>query len=257
MTNAPNPFRPDTSRTDSTCLKVVEGTAAAGDADEPIAGRFQHVYNQLSDHVRGDFFPCLAGRSAFRNNAYWIGVYSEMLSPDDTQWLCADLHDFVLWQNSCPSRFSTFIAAFHRPTIAGEEHWEEILWQQLKALHQIDAQHHGWDPIATADPADKEFSFSVGGRAFFLVTLHPAASRMSRRFPWPALVFNALYMFHDLYAAGEAEKFKKVVRERDMRLQGTINPNLHRAAEVSRAREYSGRAVPLDWQCPWLRGGSD
>ena len=42
-----------------------------------------------------------------------------------------------------------------------------------------------WDPRVSDDPANPHFAFSVGGTAFFVVGLHPQASRIARRTPCP------------------------------------------------------------------------
>jgi FPC/CPF motif-containing protein YcgG len=42
----------------------------------------------------------------------------------------------------------------------------------------------------SADPNDPHFSLSFGGEAFFVVGLHPRASRPARRFERPAPIFN-------------------------------------------------------------------
>jgi hypothetical protein len=44
---------------------------------------------------------------------------------------------------------------------------------------------------------------------------------------------------------------KEIVRERDFKLQGSLNPNLSNFGEQSEARQYSGRAVETDWKCPF------
>ena len=46
------------------------------------------------------------------------------------------------------------------------------------------------------------FGFSFAGRGFFVIGLHPASSRLARRFPWPTLVFNAHFQFDRLKADG-------------------------------------------------------
>ena len=40
-------------------------------------------------------------------------------------------------------------------------------------------------------------------------------------------------------------------RARDIELQGSINPNLADFGEASEARQYSGREVEDQWQCPY------
>ena len=70
-------------------------------------------------------------------------------------------------------------------TEEGEE-WDEAaferaLWDRLAAIHAIDRRRYGWDRRVSDDPASPRFSMSVGGKAFYVVGLHPAASRPARR----------------------------------------------------------------------------
>jgi FPC/CPF motif-containing protein YcgG len=83
--------------------------------------------------------------------------------------------------------------------------------------------------------------------------MHPASSRLSRRFHWPTLVFNPRAQFERLRAEGKFERLRALVRERDVALQGTLNPNLADFGERSEARQYSGRATEPGWQCPFHR----
>ncbi|WP_353506577.1 MULTISPECIES: YqcI/YcgG family protein [unclassified Variovorax] len=56
-------------------------------------------------------------------------------------------------------------------------------------MHEIDRDRGNvWDARVSSDPAREEFSFGVGGRAFFVVGLHPNASRLARRAPISCLV---------------------------------------------------------------------
>lgn len=87
----------------------------------------------------------------------------------------------------------------------------------------------------------------------FVVGLHPASSRLSRRFQWPTLVFNPRSQFERLRETGRFERLRGAVREREIALQGTLNPNLADFGEQSEARQYSGRATEQEWQCPFHR----
>jgi len=92
-----------------------------------------------------------------------------------------------------------------------------------------------------------------GGRALFVVGMHPASSRLARRFRWPALVFNPRAQFERLRAEGKFERLRTLVRERDVALQGTPNPTLADFGERSEARQYSGRETEPEWRCPFHR----
>ena len=102
----------------------------------------------------------------------------------------------------------------------------------------------------TADPESPHFSLSFGGEAFFIVGLHPHASRPARRFSSPVMVFNLHSQFTQLRAEGRYEKLRGSIMQRDEDLAGSLNPMLARHGEVSEARQYSGRSVDADWRCP-------
>ena len=118
-------------------------------------------------------------------------------------------------------------------------------------MHRYDRETFEWDPTVSADPAQPDFSFSVGGRAFFVVGLHPLASRLARRAPVPCLVFNFHNQFESLRASGKYQGMQKVIRQRELQLQGTINPVLAQFGDASEARQYSGVAVDAQWTCPF------
>jgi FPC/CPF motif-containing protein YcgG len=144
-----------------------------------------------------------------------------------------------------------FVAVFRGPIAADEIAFEQRLWRQLQHLHELDELGTAWDPGVSDDPESSQFSFSFGGRALFVVGMHPAASRLARRFHRPTLVFNPRAQFERLRAEGKFERLRERVRERDLALQGSLNPNLADFGEQSEARQYSGRAVEAEWRCPF------
>ncbi len=102
-----------------------------------------------------------------------------------------------------------------------------------------------------ADPDNPHFSLSFGGEGFFLVGLHPRASRPARRFSSPVFVFNLHAQFDRLREEGRYESLRSAILERDEALAGSTNPMLARHGEASEARQYSGRAVDETWKCPF------
>jgi FPC/CPF motif-containing protein YcgG len=154
------------------------------------------------------------------------------------------------------SEYATFVAIFQRPQRLDEMEFENLLWQQLRALHQHDATHFDWDPNVGSDPADPHFSFSFGGQALYVIGMHANSSRQARRFPWPALVFNPHEQFERLRAGGKWKRMQETIRSRDLELQGTINPMLSDFGVQSEARQYSGRAVEDNWQAPFPKVAS-
>jgi FPC/CPF motif-containing protein YcgG len=219
-----------------------------GRSPPPLARR---VHKQLRSFILDSAFPCAGAKAAFSQETYRFGMYPEMASTATAAALSRDLFTFVQEQPHLDSDFTSFIASFSGPTPTTEEQFERLLWRQLQNLNDIDAHHHSWDPSYDSNPESPQFSFSFAGLAFFVVGLHPVSSRLSRRFPWPTLVFNARYQFSRLEASGKYQGFRGSIRRKDAFLQGSLNPNLKYEGKDSEARQYSGRAVEENWKCPF------
>ena len=202
--------------------------------------------------VGDEQFPCLAGKGAVKRGDYTIGVYSALGRADAAQALAVDLGRFTASIPADGAGLRTFAAVFTEEIPADELAFERALWRQLQRLHDVDPVGE-WDAAVSGDPADKDFSFSFGGRALFVVGLHPASSRLSRRFRWPTLMFNPRAQFDRLKAEGRFDRMRDLVRERDVALQGSVNPNLADFGQASEARQYSGRATEPAWECPFHR----
>lgn len=150
--------------------------------------------------------------------------------------------------------FTSFAVIFEGPLGLDEEAFEQGLWDRIQSLANKDVwrgQRH--DPRVSANPADPHFSLSFGGEAFFVVGLHPNASRPARRFQHPTLVFNLHDQFETLRKLNRYEKLRSAIIDRDIQLAGDANPMLARHGTASEARQYSGRAVDGDWKCPFHR----
>ena len=114
----------------------------------------------------------------------------------------------------------------------------------LQHLHDSDDQP--WADGVADDPARAHFAFSHGGVPFFIVGLHPKASRIARRTPVPVLVFNLHEQFERLRAEGGYERMRDKIRQRDQSLQGSLNPMVDDHGSSSEARQYAGRKVGDD-----------
>lgn len=209
------------------------------------------VHDEFRAHVLDAGFPCVGAKAALNGDGYRFGFYTEMNTPASTAGLAHDLWEFVREQPLLPAAYTTFIAVFENPVITDEANWEKLLWAQLQSLHNLDFKHYAWDATVGSDPHDSDFSFSFAGRAFFVVGLHPASSRKARRFAYPTLVFNSHDQFVNLRESGTFERMRHTIRARDLKLQGSLNPNLSDYGEQSEARQYSGRAVEEAWKCPF------
>lgn len=215
--------------------------------------------NEIARRVEAEFvsfvedssFPCLAGKGVVHRGDHTLRVYDGLGTEAAAAALAPDLGAFVRAVSTDGAGMRAFVAVFRGPAPADETAFERRLWRQLQRLHEHDDPTASWDPTVSPDPASAQFSFSFGGHALFVVGMHPASSRLSRRFAWPTLVFNPRAQFERLRSEGHFERLRALVRERDVALQGTPNPNLADFGEQSEARQYSGRATEPEWRCPF------
>ncbi|MEO8334609.1 MAG: guanitoxin biosynthesis heme-dependent pre-guanitoxin N-hydroxylase GntA [bacterium] len=198
-------------------------------------------------------FPCLAGKGVVNSNGSEMGVYGAIGSAQSTHALSRDLGAFVRSIDAEGTALRTFVAVFPEDAVIHEGAFEDRLWAQLQRLHDTEGADAQWDAAVSDDPDDPQFSFSHAGCALFVVGLHPRSSRIARRFQWPTLVFNPRAQFERMRSDGKFERLRTLVREREIALQGTLNPNLADFGEESEARQYSGRATEQDWKCPFHR----
>jgi uncharacterized protein len=208
-------------------------------------------HSGLRDLILSDGYPCVGSRSVVNRLTYRFGLYSALGSDDAVAALCHDLYEFNHEFARIGDEFVSFIAGFDEGGVDSEMAFERALWGHLQAMHEVDRRRFDWDPKVQRDPAHPEFSFSIGGRGFFVVGLHPEASRKARRTQRPTIVFNAHEQFEALRRRGKFELMKQMIRARDLSYQGSINPVLENFGTNSEARQYSGRAVPSDWACPF------
>jgi FPC/CPF motif-containing protein YcgG len=199
--------------------------------------------------VLGTQFSCVGAKAAFNSDSYAFHAYGQLGSLAATQRLARDLEAFTRSSLQAASEFATCVAVFASPIDLSEAAFEKLLWQQLQMLHEVDTQR--WDRAVSSDPTDPHFSFSFAGQALYVVGMHANSSRRARQFPWPALVFNPHVQFEKLRSDGKWKRMQQTIREREMQLQGSINPMIHDFGESSEARQYSGREVNENWRCPF------
>jgi len=205
--------------------------------------------------VAEEGYPCLGAKSVFNRGRARIVVLEKLGEPEAADRLYQELSRFSAdhpreQDGAGPvPRFASFVAVFKAPIPESEVVFEELLWRQLVQLHQRDDVE--WDASVRPEPQNPHFGFSVAGRAFFVIGMHAAASRLARRTPLPVLVFNLHSQFEQLRLAGRYNRLRDITRRRDLELQGQLNPMAADHGSRSEARQYSGRAVPDDWTPPY------
>jgi uncharacterized protein len=206
---------------------------------------------QFSAFIGAHDFPCVGAKAAFNSGSYRLSVYNQLGTIQATNALATDLRRFTRSRLCRTNEYATFVAIFEKPRDVTEVIFEKLLWSQLQQLNRIDARSHAWDPKVSSQPNDPFFSFSFGGQALYVVGLHGASSRQSRRFHWPALVFNPHEQFHRLRLKGKWRRMRDTIRAREVALQGNVNPMLSDFGERSEAGQYSGRVTGKGWQPPF------
>lgn len=218
---------------------------ATTDDDHPLARSFR-------EFVREPSFPCVGAKSALAKGQMRIVVARDIRSGWDDLRIYPGLLDLAKSYAEDPVLFQTFVVVFEQDWALSEAGFEAALWARVQSLSDKDAMFaQSPDRSVSGDPGDPHFSLSFGGQAFFVVGLHPGASRTARRFSRPAMVFNLHNQFVRLRDEGRYEKLRATILDRDKAVAGSINPMLARHGETSEARQYSGRAVGNDWQCPF------
>lgn len=215
----------------------------------PTTFKKKGIQKVITEFIKTNDHPCLSAQSVVNNNALRIGEYSVLGSEASAAALAKDLTLFIENRSSIKSRLVSFMAVFQMPEMLTEKRFENLLWKQLELLHSFDTKQ--WDAAVSNDPEDPNFSFSFGGKAFYIIGIHPKSSRMARQFPYPALVFNLHQQFEELRGEGHYDKMRDIIRERDRKLQGTVNAMVADHGTSSEAKQYSGRKVDDSWKCPF------
>ena len=213
----------------------------------------EELRRQFEARIAEAGFPCVGAKSALARGTLRVLAARDITSG----WNDVQVHDALLqWAKRYredPQGLRSLAVVFEGPLDLTEEEFERHMWDRIQSLADKDAwRGQPYDDSVSPDPADPHFSLSFGGEGFFVVGLHPHASRPARRFERPVLVFNLHDQFERLRAEGRYERMREAILHRDKELAGDINPMLSRHGEKSEARQYSGRQVDDDWTPPFV-----
>jgi FPC/CPF motif-containing protein YcgG len=201
--------------------------------------------------IKSDAFPCVGAKSVLaldRLVAFEAGSIVSNASDED---LYEALCRFGAADDGSPALRSFVCLFFDREPMA-EADFEMAMWARMQALHERDAARNvAWADGVSNRPDSPHFSMSVAGHAYFLVGLHPGASRGARRFARPAIVFNPHEQFQRLRTDGRYTQIQSINRERELASHGSLNPMLADFGVGREAAQYSGRQVGADWTCPF------
>ena len=207
---------------------------------------------ELHAMIADPAFPCLGAKSALARGTLKVLVCHSLASGWDDVRIHSELIEWAHAYRADPGGLRSLAAVFDGPEDLTEEHFEAAMWERIQSFADKDEwRGQLYDHRVSSDPSDPHFSLSFGGEAFFVIGLHPNASRPARRTPRPTLVFNLHDQFERLREEGRYERMRERIIERDVELAGNPNPMLARHGEASEASQYSGRMVGADWQCPF------
>jgi FPC/CPF motif-containing protein YcgG len=215
------------------------------DSSHALSARF-------AQFVENPDFSCVGAKAALNRDGMRFVVARDFGSAWDDLRILPALLQLARDYRAQPTLFQSLVVLFERGAPASEAEFEKLLWKRLQSLSDKD----DWlgqdpDPRVAHDPGDPHFAMSFGGEAFFVVGLHPRASRPARRFELPAMVFNLHDQFERLRAEGRYDRLRSTILDRDLELAGSPNPMLAEHGKISAARQYSGRAVGDQWKCPY------
>lgn len=224
---------------------------ALDESGDPLRSQVETV---LRGWIDPRTYPCVPAVQSFKKHEYLVGLYDGFGEGTGSRQLFQDLYFFRERQKESASLYLSFWAVFAPGEPLSEEEFEARMWRELSYLTSHEDPRTPWDQLFSSDPADPRFCFSLGGDAFFVVGVHPSSSRLARRFPYPAVVFNLYDQFEELERRGQYQAIVKKNRERDVKLQGSINPMMEKYADQWEAIQFSGRENPPEWKCPFQHG---
>ena len=200
--------------------------------------------------IKNDSFPCVGAKGALAKGNIRIMMAAHLGHSDDDKEILSFAYHFIKEYRESNKGSHSLVIIFKEPVNIDEDAFEDMMWQRLQSLRDLDAMQFTYDKRVSSYPTSPSFSFSLMEEAFFIIALHPFSSRMARRFSYPALVFNPHAQFEKLRRIGSYERMKKLIRKRDIELSGSINPMLTDFGAASEAFQYSGRKHNHQWKCP-------
>ncbi len=214
------------------------------------------LIDQLNHFIANPLFPCVGAKSALAKRQVKAVVARSITSAWNDLTIHAALMAFVQSYQRDRKLFQSLAVIFEGPRTLDEKAFEQNMWSRIQSMSDKDAWlGQPYDTSVSPDPENPHFSLSFAGEAFFVVGLHPRASRKARRFVAPTMIFNLHDQFERLRAEGRYEKLRESILSRDASYSGSLNPMLSRHGELSEARQYSGRAVDTGWGCPFAYNG--
>ena len=210
----------------------------------------QAIIKEYMEYLKAKQFPCIGAKATLARQQIKCMVAGNMTCSKDDHAILKFLYAFVYEYRNSNNFYHSAAIIFTAPEFMNERTFDELLWQRLQALTDLDAKNYSYDKRVEDDPSSAKFSFSLKEEAFYIIGLHAKSSRRARQFRYPVLVFNPHIQFEQLRKTNKYESIKNVVRKRDIAWSGSVNPMLEDFGKSSEVYQYSGRQYDHTWQCP-------
>ncbi|MDB5201433.1 MAG: hypothetical protein JWQ27_842 [Ferruginibacter sp.] len=215
-----------------------------------VTAEKEDIINEYKAFIGAAAFPCIAAKAALSRQQVNCFVTGSMYCPHFDKAILDFLYQFTDQLRASEDMYHSAAIIFTDLFPEDEAAFDQLLWQRLQSLSDLDAKNYGYDKRVSADPTAADFSFSLKGEAYYIIGLHPNSSRRARSFKYPVLVFNSHAQFEALRETTKYDQMKKVVRKRDTLYSGSVNPMLEDFGTGSEVFQYSGREYPAGWECP-------
>jgi FPC/CPF motif-containing protein YcgG len=212
--------------------------------------RAPNFERSFSNFIENAEYPCVGAKAANSHSSIEYFLAGDIESDESDAAITSRVQRFTSAADP-QALFVSLVVGFVDSRPMSELDFETALWRRLQSLHDFDSAEFAWDSRVSNDPQSPSFSMSIGGEGFYIIGVHPNASRKARRFECSALVFNLHSQFEQLRADGRYTPMTKTITKRDIALSGAKNPMLAQHGERSEARQYSGRQTRSDWRCPF------
>ena len=198
-------------------------------------------------------FPCTMAKTLKSQGG--LEIFKTDAEVGDSAELLIRLKSFSKSVDQYPDKMKSFVVEYSSKEVTdlSFSQFEKEFWSLLGSLRNRELNLGDYDSDVSERPMDPDFGFSIDGRSYFLIMLHPDSPRLSRRAEAPAIVFNLRSQFQDLREKGIFERIKRVVRRRDKKLQGFINPMMSDHGDAPEWMQYSGREMKPESKCPFAK----
>lgn len=218
---------------------------------EDLQPRARRLESEIQGLISQKNYPCVAALKSYHRDDYQVGFYDEFGTGQSWKDLRRDLQYFVQEQQKSASIYLSFWAVF-KDALLSEEEYEEAMWRELSSLTSSEDRERDWGQSLNSDPNEPAFRFSLEGREFFVVGMHPKSSRLARQISAPTMIFNVSSQFEALEKLGQYDAMVKTNRKRDSKFQGSVNPMVAAHGEAWESIQFSGRQNDSkSWKCPF------